>query len=308
MFKFIKGNKSSIDIENNNNNNNNNTEDEIEEIKLITETPKENLFSHAADLKHEGEEAVEELLLQQPQKQTWFHLSYLLDWGLSLLILVIGLAITEEAISPPHMFLPDDDKEFAYPLLSDTVPVWLLIILSLVFPTFLFVLAQAVFRSTHDLHNAVLGLLETITFTMTWTDIIKVSAGRYRPDYLARVQQQNDVVDGRKSFPSGHSSLSFCAMTYLSLYLAGKLGLFRRQGGAVWKAVIAMLPLSLSVFVAVSRTRDYHHHFSDILGGAVIGVALALFFYVLNYESLFGDRSQYPKRRNSDAPIYYLHK
>ena len=48
-------------------------------------------------------------------------------------------------------------------------------------------------------------------------------------------------------------------MVYLSLYLAGKLGIFRRDGGAVWKAVVSVLPLFAGMAVAISRTRDYQY-------------------------------------------------
>lgn len=63
------------------------------------------------------------------------------------------------------------------------------------------------------------------------------------------------------SFPSGHASSAFFAATVLSgLVPAG------------W----AVLFFALAVGVALSRVMVRLHHLSDILGGAVVGVALGL--------------------------------
>jgi undecaprenyl-diphosphatase len=63
------------------------------------------------------------------------------------------------------------------------------------------------------------------------------------------------------SFPSGHSSSAFFSATVLSTLAP-----------AAWVAVF----LVLAVGVALSRIVVRLHHFSDILGGAVVGAALGL--------------------------------
>ena len=63
------------------------------------------------------------------------------------------------------------------------------------------------------------------------------------------------------SFPSGHSSSAFFAATVLSTLVP-----------AAWVAVFFVL----AVGVALSRVMVRLHHFSDILGGAVVGAALGL--------------------------------
>jgi len=63
------------------------------------------------------------------------------------------------------------------------------------------------------------------------------------------------------SFPSGHSSSAFFAATVLSTLVP-----------AAWVAVFFVL----AVGVALSRVTVRLHHFSDILGGAVVGAALGL--------------------------------
>ena len=82
-----------------------------------------------------------------------------------------------------------------------------------------------------------------------------MSVGRPRPDLIARcmaplgstdhLQYGLSTVeictntnifqlnDGFKSFPSGHSSLSFAGLGFLSLYLAGKMHLWDKKGHRV---------------------------------------------------------------------------
>jgi diacylglycerol diphosphate phosphatase / phosphatidate phosphatase len=127
-------------------------------------------------------------------------------------------------------------------------------------PIFIFALYQILLRSSHDFHNACLGLFCALVFTLAMTDAIKLTAGRYRPDWYARAGESESVIkDGRQSFPSGHSSISFAGMVFLSLYIAGKTGIFRKNGGAVWKAVVGFFPIIAAAAIAISRVRDYQY-------------------------------------------------
>ncbi|MCL4132173.1 UNVERIFIED_CONTAM: hypothetical protein GTU68_017554, partial [Idotea baltica] len=68
------------------------------------------------------------------------------------------------------------------------------------------------------------------------------------------------INEGRKSFPSGHASFSFCSLGFLTLWLCGKLRVFSGQRSEGWKLVVAGSPLIFALMIAVSRTCDYHHH------------------------------------------------
>jgi diacylglycerol diphosphate phosphatase/phosphatidate phosphatase len=93
----------------------------------------------------------------------------------------------------------------------------------------------------------VLGL----ALTGSITQFVKITVGRPRPDVIDRCQpptgsvdptfglsnwtictQANEAIlrDGFRSFPSGHSSMSFAGLGFLSFYLAGKLHLFDSRG------------------------------------------------------------------------------
>ncbi|EDR07742.1 uncharacterized protein LACBIDRAFT_298246 [Laccaria bicolor S238N-H82] len=121
--------------------------------------------------------------------------------------------------------------------------------------------------------------------------------------------------DGFRSFPSGHSSLSFAGLGFLSFYLAGKLHLFDKRGHAVrslfpfissgirltyerngtqGKAWLSLTPFAGAALVAISRTMDYRHHWHDVLVGSIIGTVLAYFSYRQYYPSLSSELSHRP--------------
>eukprot|EP00761_Pharyngomonas_kirbyi_P003029 gb/GECH01003033.1/.p1 GENE.gb/GECH01003033.1/~~gb/GECH01003033.1/.p1 ORF type:complete len:296 (+),score=37.66 gb/GECH01003033.1/:1-888(+) len=227
------------------------------------------------------------------RRPSWWHNSYIIDWVLLLVSLII-LIIMETAIPPwsGRSFNPSDPA-LSFPLQSSIFPTWSLILIAFVTPIIVITIMQIWVKSGHDFHHAILSLLEAFLINGLITNTFKLLVGRYRPDWIERCdpndsgicQSSNtsEIADGRKSFPSGHSSVSFCGMTFLSLYLAGKLHLMSRHGGEFWKAVIVGIPEMIAGFVAVSRTMDYHHHFSDIIAGTLIGISCSVVFYLMNY-------------------------
>jgi len=86
---------------------------------------------------------------------------------------------------------------------------------------------------------------------------VKLVVGRARPAALATHPHglRRPVTS---SFPSGHASAAFCAATLLSA-----------DQGRRW------LWYPLAAVVAWSRVHVGVHHTSDVLGGAVVGLALA---------------------------------
>uniref|UniRef100_A0A0K8U473 Putative phosphatidate phosphatase n=1 Tax=Bactrocera latifrons TaxID=174628 RepID=A0A0K8U473_BACLA len=76
------------------------------------------------------------------------------------------------------------------------------------------------------------------------------------------------------SFPSAHSSLSFYAMLLLCFYLHA---VWRGRGTTrVLRHILQFLLLLVACYIALSRVRDYWHHWSDVLAGALLGAVYAI--------------------------------
>ncbi|KAH6918960.1 phosphatidic acid phosphatase type 2 domain-containing protein 1A [Coprinopsis sp. MPI-PUGE-AT-0042] len=169
-------------------------------------------------------------------------------------------------------------------------------------------------RSWWDLHNSSLGLILGLALTGATTQFIKVTVGRPRPDIISRCMpsagaldpefglfnwtmctQPDDSVlnEGFRSFPSGHSSMSFAGLGFLAFYLAGKLHLFDERGHA-GKAWVSIFPFFGAAMVAISRTMDYRHHWHDVIVGSFLGILMSFFAYRQYYPPLTSEVSHRP--------------
>ncbi|KAG8960391.1 hypothetical protein FRC03_006588 [Tulasnella sp. 419] len=162
-------------------------------------------------------------------------------------------------------------------------------------------------RSWWDFHNAWLGVVLSFGLTGTITNIVKITAGRPRPDLISRCMprpgSENErvfglteskictqtngkiMMDGFRSFFSGHSSLSFAGLGFLFFYVSGKMHLFDKRGHA-GKAWIAFVPLVGATLIAITRTMDYRHHWQDVLVGGIVGLTISHFSYRQYYPPL----------------------
>jgi len=197
-------------------------------------------------------------------------------------------------------------------------------------------------RKLYMLNTTWLGLGLACAAVLLFTDGMKNLAGRPRPDMLARcnpdptlfdantvgpnlvtfdVCQRStddpniDLLDGFRSFPSGHSSLSFAGLTYLSMFFinfvfslhlptvlprpnrnnlvpqtpagAGRDSDIAAQGTQSDQpepyipTLLALLfcgvPVLLAAYIASTRYADSRHHGFDILFGAAEGVVCGYF-------------------------------
>lgn len=83
------------------------------------------------------------------------------------------------------------------------------------------------------------------------------------------------VLDGRKSFPSGHSSTAFSGMFFLSLWVAGQTAAWcftvpkssrSLISGRMLTFILTLLPIIWATHVAVTRIQDNVSFFRSILG------------------------------------------
>lgn len=176
----------------------------------------------------------------------------------------------------------------------------------------------------HDVHHALLGVATAAATDTLVTVVLKTLAGRPRPHHYARIARAAALAaaralspaetaafvaaaaaEARRSFPSGHTSTAFAGLGFLALYLAGKTRAFSRararHGGALWRVAVVLAPLLAAMVVGVSRTRDYHHNYSDVLAGAAIGALTAATAYFALYPSLLSRYCAAPKSLRGDG-------
>lgn len=152
----------------------------------------------------------------------------------------------------------------------------------------------------HAISLFVLG----IALVLTLTEIGKRWVGRLRPHFmsvcdpdLTKIDCKRDVFNGfvyraistggtfcrgdpdkikeaRFSFPSGHSSFSSYTMLFAIFFLEARLVLIRFR----YIKTLVQLACFIAAFVTIlSRISDYHHRGSDVAGGTILGVIVAVF-------------------------------
>jgi membrane-associated phospholipid phosphatase len=170
----------------------------------------------------------------------------------------------------------------------------------------------AVNRDLHRTHNMVLGSLEAVFGAVAITETLKLTVGRLRPDFRERytraacndvvdrpdaldcsgvpddgyVPTREDVMDGMKSFPSGHTSTSFAALSFLTLSLGST---YLWGDGMPWwtqpLAGVAIGALSgAALYVSATRLTDNRHHLEDIVAGVGVGMAAGTGAFLLHFE------------------------
>lgn len=92
------------------------------------------------------------------------------------------------------------------------------------------------------------------------TGVLKLGAGRYRPS-----DTDNPYIfkpfSGHDSFPSGHTTVAFALATSLS--------------NEIHNGWVSAALYTFATGTAWSRLNDEHHWFSDVLGGAAVGITVA---------------------------------
>ncbi|ODV60763.1 phosphatase PAP2 family protein [Ascoidea rubescens DSM 1968] len=260
------------------------------------------------------------------------------DWIIAVLLLLEILLIGETSKPFERDFLISD-ASINHPFkINETVNVQTCILLSTIIPILTFALTIFVFNLKNDdkkltlrnstsifkfhlFHVSILSLTLSILFNVFLTDILKNWIARPRPDFLSRCgpdsNHSNNIantiinctkpfgqsvyLDGFRSCPSGHSSISFSALFFLSLWLNNQLNFFNKNQ-PIYKLLVILAPTLLAAFIAISRTQDYRHHFEDIILGAFIG---STFAYIMHFK-YFGPTSVINNLSNNDSSTNLL--
>ncbi|GAA6019800.1 hypothetical protein JCM10207_003700 [Rhodosporidiobolus poonsookiae] len=244
-------------------------------------------------------------------------LSYAPDWILTIVLLGLIGYFTNKAGYKREFSLTDTSLQHTFAE-HERITFAECIVYAGVVPAICIGLVAIIWRrSFWDLHNGLLGLLLSVSLTTVFTQVVKICVGRPRPDVIDRCQpiegaankavyglavaaeicttpiDDHKMLDGFRSFPSGHSSFAWAGLGFFTLYLAGKLHLFDRRSYAL-KAWIAITPPIGATLIAVSRTMDYRHHATDVIAGSILGALIAILTYHLYYPSLFSPQCHLP--------------
>lgn len=266
--------------------------------------------------------------LFSPGSAGYYALYYGADWAFVALSAGLMAGGAFRGIRPPLTLLgpsfdekdpdlkalddPRLDATIGRPFLREKVPIWALaaagggaIVAFGTVDTF----ARQDFHHTHAL---VLGAATAAMAAFDFSELLKLSFGRLRPDFRERyrraacggavrappdldcsavatdgfVLDERELIDGYKSFPSGHASTSFALASYFSLYL-GSEWIWGERATSLSQPIATLAAgalLSGALFASASRIADHRHHPEDVAVGAALGAAVGAASYFLHFD------------------------
>lgn len=243
---------------------------------------------------------------------------------IAILLLLSWLA--GQFIKPRNFFFIERDPGLSYPYVDDTVPSWSLAFIGAFGPLFFIVLTQTLIRwsprgvyfdkRTKDIHLVIIVLGEVLAVTWLITNLLKCYVGRLRPNFFAYCNYKGyrpqlnvgqiddylantvpgaigdfrfclqDTSDAHFSFPSGHSSIAFCGLTFMTLFLlhvTARINFKHHAIGKIVRFFIVLIPLFAGALVGASRVIDYKHNVEDTVWGSLIGILGAFLAFHANY-------------------------
>ncbi|XP_055502803.1 phospholipid phosphatase 4 isoform X2 [Leucoraja erinacea] len=184
---------------------------------------------------------------------------------------LFGVFVFTEFLDPfQRVIQPEEMWLYKNPIVqSDHIPTRIMFAISFLTPLAVIFVVKIIRRTDKtEIKEACLAVSLALALNGIFTNTIKLIVGRPRPDFFNRCFPDGvmnpemhctgdpDVVsEGRKSFPSSHSSFAFSGLGFTTFYLAGKLHCFTDIG-------------------------------QDALVGALIGIIFAYLAYRQHYPSL----------------------
>eukprot|EP01083_Nonionella_stella_P134383 408946_1 len=245
------------------------------------------------------------------------------------LVIFAAAALVDSVVTPRMQLVTNGDPRLSYPFVGSTVPTWLLILLIVVVPLTGFSVIYALDHRTNNRarDNFVMSMSyvwQAISTTFFITSVLKAVVGQPRPNFFAMCEWDADAEkctaesfyrrhEARRSFPSGHASLSFASLGFVSLFLLYRLveldGRPRFLDGSQrqWilpKVLLSFSPIFLAFFVSISRIFDHYHSASDVTAGAVLGLSIAAIFCRILQKSLKNRGEPRPRSlRKESVPL-----
>jgi membrane-associated phospholipid phosphatase len=242
-----------------------------------------------------------------------------------VVVLVASYALPLEANQRPipYQYLDNSgdyarNQMFNESFEGETVSIVALVILSLCLPLAIqLALSTCSDRKRNDLHATACVYTVAMATTTLATESTKLYVGYLRPIFYDQCEPDDEYQectgdetdDIRKSFPSGHSSMAFCGLTLLTLFVHARFGVasqryYQRavgagsgegqqwvretiQVGIGWSrfmSLLAVLPMGLALFIAASRVVDNKHFPADVVAGSLLGASISVHIHGLWFD------------------------
>ncbi len=171
----------------------------------------------------------------------------------------------------------------------------------------------AIRQDLHRTHAIIVGGSEAVLMAGLATEVMKLGFGRLRPDFRERwvraacagivtkpedldcaitddgfVVERKDLIDGMKSFPSGHASTSWAAATFVALQI-GSMHLWGSSADRAeyFQPIAGVLVGGLAAgagYITMTRVSDNRHHLEDVAVGSAIGIASGAAAYLIHFD------------------------
>ncbi|KAG1951821.1 phospholipid phosphatase-related protein type [Pimephales promelas] len=126
---------------------------------------------------------------------------------------------------------------------------------------------------------------------------------RYISHQEACTGNEDDILRARKTFPSKEAALSVYAALYMAMYITFTV---KAKGTRLAKPVMSLGLMCLAFLTGINRVAEYRNHWSDVIAGFIIGVAIATFLVVCVVHNFKGKHllnDDPPQDNLSDNPM-----
>eukprot|EP01084_Bolivina_argentea_P006496 12329_1 len=165
-------------------------------------------------------------------------------------------------------------------------------------------------------------LLTSVIITKTTVLWMQKYVGRPRPNFYKyyEINPNNSV----QSFPSEHASLSFCIHILLTYHVGSAMitthashhnytrmraitgfdNIHSLFGAKLWQntrcfsgfnVFIILLLLALPIWISCTQIRDYYNSYSDVIGGALLGITVASITFIIYKNELYPKKAAISK-------------
>ncbi|ELP92743.1 phosphatidic acid phosphatase type 2 domain containing protein 1B, putative [Entamoeba invadens IP1] len=214
---------------------------------------------------------------------TTFFQSRKIDILVTLIVLVLSKVLTY--LPPHHMDIPSNHPLFSFPRKEGTFGLWSTITIDFIVPVIIIIVLSIYSGYIYGCFNVVLSFVFNDSLNGFLTQLFKLFAGRPRPFFFNGCDHSKNTCF--KSFPSGHSSFAMAGLLFFALYIFFYMKRTHFKSKNLVCGIAFALPVLLAFTIAITRTRDHYHHFSDITGGVMLGGSVALISFFATYQRFY---------------------